>query len=107
MMDQYVNENLNRLEQAIGYSFQNRSLLDEALTHRSFINEAGGCGIADNERLEFFGDAVIDFFLSHLLLEHFPGSREGELSKIRASLVREETLAGLANDIDMGSFLKL
>ena len=106
-MDRQLDENLTMLEKAIGYSFRNRRLLDEALTHRSFINEAGGDGVADNERLEFFGDAVIDFFLSHLLLEHFPGSREGELSKIRASLVREETLASLASAIDLGSCLKL
>lgn len=102
-----MNENLTNLEKTIGYSFRNRGLLDEALTHRSFINEARGGGVADNERLEFFGDAVIDFFLSHLLLKHFPDSREGELSKIRASLVREETLASLASAIDLGSCLKL
>ena len=64
-----------------------------ALTHRSFLNEAEEKGIRDNERLEFFGDAVIDFFLSNVLLERFPDSREGELTRIRASLVGEENLA--------------
>ncbi len=77
------------------------------MTHRSFVNESAEKGGKDNERLEFFGDAVIDFFLSHLLLERFPGSREGELTRMRASLVGEENLANLARRIDLGNYLKL
>lgn len=101
------NDNLAELESAIDYRFTNRSLLDEALTHRSFLNEADEKGAKDNERLEFFGDAVIDFFLSHLLLERFPASREGELTRIRASLVGEENLGNLARRIGLGRYLRL
>ncbi|HEX8960465.1 MAG TPA: ribonuclease III [Geobacteraceae bacterium] len=101
------NDNVAKLESAIAYRFANRALLNEALTHRSFLNETEEKGIKDNERLEFFGDAVIDFFLSHLLLERFPASREGELTKIRASLVGEENLADLARRIGLGRYLRL
>lgn len=106
-MDTETNDIPTELESAIDYRFSDRGLLAEALTHRSFINEAGEQGARDNERLEFFGDAVIDFFLSHLLLERFPDSREGELTRIRASLVGEENLADLARRIDLGRHLKL
>lgn len=98
---------LTQLETAINYRFKNRRLLEEALTHRSFLNECGEKSVRDNERLEFFGDAVIDFFLSHTLLERFPASREGELTRIRASLVDEEGLALLAAGIGLGRHLRL
>ena len=98
---------LAELENELGYHFVNRDLLENALTHRSFLNECEEKGIRDNERLEFFGDAVIDFFLSNVLLERFPDSREGELTKIRASLVSEENLGSLARRIDLGKYLKL
>ena len=101
------NDNLGELEGAIGYAFSDRRLLHEALTHRSFVNESGNKSIKDNERLEFFGDAVIDFFLSDQLIIRFPESREGELTRIRASLVDEESLAQLATGIDLGRHLRL
>jgi len=66
-----------------------------ALTHKSFINEHRDEG-ADNERLEFLGDAVVDLAVSHRLMERFPGADEGELSKLRALLVNEESLARVA-----------
>ena len=100
-------ELLAALESAIDYRFADRSLLAEALTHRSFVNESGGTWVKDNQRFEFFGDAVIDFLLSRILLERFPRSREGELTKIRASLVDEASLASLAERIGLGACLRL
>ncbi len=94
------------LEGAIGYRFRNRELLFEALTHKSFVNEAEGRQEKDNQRLEFFGDAVIGLFVSAELLERFPTVGEGKLSKIRASLVDEETLAGLARRVMLGTYLR-
>jgi len=101
------NTNLAQLESSIGYTFNNPNLLDEALTHRSYLNESCGRAVKDNERLEFFGDAVLDFFLSQLLLERFPDSREGELTRIRASVVDEEALAIMAQSIGLGNHLRL
>jgi len=98
---------LNELEAVIGYRFGNRLLLEEALTHRSFLNEAGVAPVRDNERLEFFGDAILDFLISSMLLERFPDCREGELTRIRSSLVAEESLAHQARQIGLGSFLRL
>jgi ribonuclease-3 len=98
---------LMALETAINYRFGNRRFLEEAMTHRSFLNEAGDKAARDNERLEFFGDAVIDFFISGLLLERFPECREGELTRIRAALVAEESLALLARQIGLGRYLRL
>jgi ribonuclease-3 len=106
-MDDQRDDMLTELERAMGYSFINRSLLEEALTHRSFLNESGGQEIRDNERLEFFGDAAIDFFLSRTLLDRFPDSREGDLTRIRAALVGEESLGNLARKIGLGRYLRL
>jgi ribonuclease-3 len=95
------------LEEAIGYRFVNRALLAEALTHRSFVNEAREGGVKDNERLEFFGDAVLGLFVGRMLLERFPESREGVLARMKASLVGEETLASLAAALGLGRYLRL
>jgi len=104
-MDDKDNDRLTRVECALGYTFRDRALLEEALTHRTFVNEAGGG--KDNQRLEFFGDAVLDFLLSDLLLVRFPESREGELTRIRAALVDEGSLARIATGLDLGSGLRL
>ncbi len=106
-MKSEIDDTLMGLETAIGHRFGNRRLLEEAVTHRSFLNEAGDKSARDNERLEFFGDAVIDFFVSGMLLERFPECREGELTRIRAALVAEESLAFLARQIDLGRYLRL
>jgi ribonuclease III len=103
--DSNDHDTLSRIERALGYTFQSRALLEEALTHRTFVNEAGGG--KDNQRLEFFGDAVLDFLLSDLLLVRFPTSREGELTRIRAALVDEGSLARIAVGLDLGSCLRL
>lgn len=106
-MDNANDDILLDLSLAMGYTFKDRELLCQALTHRSFVNEAGDKSVKDNERLEFFGDAVIDFYLSDQLYRRFPESREGELTRIRASLVDEESLALLARRLDLGRYMRL
>ncbi|QXE88982.1 ribonuclease III [Geomonas subterranea] len=103
-MNEMQEKPLAGLEARIKYRFVNRELLDEALTHRTYVNEAGG---KDNQRLEFFGDAVLDFLLSDLLLRRFPESREGELTKIRAALVDEVSLGRIAAELELGASLRL
>lgn len=99
---------LEELEAEIGYCFTNRKLLVEALTHRSYVNEARIPGMLDNQRLEFFGDAVLGLLISSRLLTLLPVSAEGNLSRRRASLVDAETLAGIAADrIHLGRYLLL
>jgi len=93
------------LEERIGYCFRNRALLDEALTHRSARNESSGRTARDNERLEFLGDAVLGLMIASLLLERFPDKREGDLSRLRASLVGEAPLARLARSLGLGNYL--
>ncbi|HJV65893.1 MAG TPA: ribonuclease III [Geomonas sp.] len=104
-MDNKNEDNLETLEDRVGYRFRNRALLEEALTHRTFVNETGAG--KDNQRLEFFGDAVLDFLLSDMLLLQFPSSREGELTRMRAALVDEMSLATIAAALDLGSWLRL
>jgi ribonuclease-3 len=98
---------LEELESEIGYRFVNNKLLLEALTHRSFVNEARAPGMLDNQRLEFFGDAVLGLLISSRLLERLPVSSEGDLSRRRASLVDAESLAVLAEKIHLGRYLLL
>ncbi|WP_224983193.1 ribonuclease III [Geomonas agri] len=103
-MNQKQDDTLAGLEARIKYRFSNPELLQEALTHRTYVNEAGG---KDNQRLEFFGDAVLDFLLSDLLLRRFPESREGELTKMRAALVDEVSLGRIAAELELGASLRL
>jgi ribonuclease-3 len=84
----------------LGYEFKRPKLLQQALTHRSYAAE-------HNERLEFLGDAILGCIIAKHLYCHNPQLSEGELSRLRSSLVREETLAALAQQIDLGSYLKL
>ena len=102
-----VPDRVTSLETRIGYGFIDRRLLEEALTHRSYLNEAGGKGTPCNERLEFFGDAVLSLFVSKMLLELFPMDNEGKLSRLRASFIDEASLAALAESLDLGSALTL
>lgn len=102
-----MNDTLAGLEAVIDYRFVDRALLEEALTHRSFANEAADRGMRDNERLEFFGDAILAFCVSRELLAHFPASSEGELTRARAVLVDERSLAAIADEIGLGSHLRL
>jgi len=98
-------DNYTRLEKAIGYRFHDRTLLEEALTHRSRANEVQG--EADNQRLEFFGDSILGFLISHLLYTRFPDAREGELTQMRAALVDESRLSAIALGFGLGSYLQL
>lgn len=95
------------LQEKLGVPIVNDEVALAALTHKSFVNEHRGEGLQDNERLEFLGDAVIDLAVSHRLMERFPGAREGELSKIRASVVDEAGLARNARELDLGRLLRL
>lgn len=88
------------LSDALGYSFRDPAHLERAITHRSYAN-------AHNERLEFLGDAVIGFVVAEVLFLQQQSASEGDLSRLRASLVREAALAGIARDLDLGSILKL
>jgi ribonuclease-3 len=98
---------LTDLELEIGYSFRSRALLDRALTHRSFANERADEGCRHNEALEFLGDSVLGFVVSAWLLDRFPDQPEGKLSKMKAYMVSEISLAELAESIDLGRFIRL
>ena len=93
------------LEKRLNYTFADRRWLREAMTHRSFANEAVPEEVADYERLEFLGDAVLDLVASRCLLREFPDAREGELTRLRAEVVAEPCLAGLARTLDLGRCL--
>jgi ribonuclease-3 len=94
-----------RFEKIIGYSFRDRTLLEEALTHRSRSNEIQGD--LDNQRLEFFGDSILGFLISNLLFSRFPDAREGELTHMRAALVDEARLSAIALELGIGAYLEL
>jgi ribonuclease-3 len=95
------------LEDRIGVTFRDRALLAEALTHSSFANEQSGDRPADNERLEFLGDAVLGFVVGDALFRENPGSDEGQLSRIRAFLVSSANLVGYAEKFELGDYLRL
>jgi ribonuclease-3 len=106
-MNQERIEALRTLERRLGYRFEDIGLLDNALTHRSFVNENSTLPCKDNERLEFLGDAVLELTVSDILMKKFPDYAEGELSKLRASVVNEQPLAELARHFGIGECLLL
>jgi ribonuclease-3 len=93
------------LESILGVHFQDPTLLRLALTHRSYIYEAAGEGQTSNERLEFLGDSILALVSADFLYRAFPHLTEGELTDVRAVLVRTETLARFARDINLGNYL--
>ena len=97
---------MNDLQAAIGYTFNDTALLTEALTHSSYAHEQHK-NMKYNERLEFLGDAVLSIVVSDYIYKHCPELPEGELTKLRASLVCERSLFDFANQIDLGSYLRL
>lgn len=97
--------NLEKFQEQIGVRFDNADLLRQALTHRSYVNEHPDKGLPDNERMEFLGDAVLDFVTAALLYEEYPNMPEGELTRLRAALVRTESLAELAVECGLGDVL--
>jgi ribonuclease III len=95
-----LSRSYDRLEELLGYRFARRELLETALTHRSF-------GKTNNERLEFLGDSVLNFVVAHLMFERFPEADEGQLSRLRAHLVKGAALAVLARRFHLGEYLLL
>jgi len=93
------------LEETLGVHFQDSTLLHMALTHRSYIYETQGEGLSSNERLEFLGDSILAFVSTDFLYRTFPDLSEGELTDVRAILVKTETLANFAQDIQLGTFM--
>ncbi len=96
---------MTELEQNLDYEFHNRALLENALCHSSYANEKHVAG-GSNERLEFLGDAVLSLVVADYLYEHFTNRPEGELTKLRASLVCEKTLCCFSKELNLGRFLK-
>lgn len=100
-------DELAKLETRLGYPFEDKSLLMEALRHSSWVNEHFREDLRDNERLEFLGDAVLSLIIGQLLMQKRPEMREGDLSRTRAKLVNEHQLADLSRQLDLGRFLML
>ncbi|HUW08949.1 MAG TPA: ribonuclease III [Anaerolineae bacterium] len=88
-------------------AFRDKSLLIRALTHRSYLNEHPESLVDDNERLEFLGDAVLDFMVGEFVFDRFPDLAEGDLTNLRAALVRREALARFALQLELGSYLRM
>ncbi len=99
-------ERMRNVEEAIGWEFSNQSLLRDALTHRSYLNETKE-ERPSNERLEFLGDSVLGLIVTDYLYHRFPKLTEGELTNLRSALVRTETLAGFSRQINLGTNLFL
>lgn len=91
---------MQQLEKSLNYQFKDRELLKQALTHRSYASQ-------HNERLEFLGDGVLNFVVAALLFEQFQRIDEGDLSRVRASLVKQDTLAQLAQQLHIATYLRL
>ena len=102
-----TDEDLSRFEKVLGYTFRDRALLVQALTHSSFVNEQKINKKPDYERLEFLGDAVLEMISSAYLYRTFPDKKEGEMSKIRASLVCEGALAFDARQLGIREYIQL
>lgn len=98
---------IKHLETIIGQTVKKPGLIEEAMTHRSFLNEAGKGTVLSNERLEFLGDAILQEWVSRAIFNRFPHLDEGKLTSIRTHLVRTETLAKLASQISLNAYLRL
>ena len=97
---------MKTLEEKLGYTFQNRALLENALTHSSCANESRG-KLQSNERLEFLGDSILGMVVAEHLYRNHPDLPEGELTRTRAALVCEESLVEVAKELGLGNYLKL
>lgn len=102
-----MNRDVKELQTRIGITFRKVELLRQAFTHSSYVNEHRIAGHKDNERLEFLGDAVLELTVSEFLYDTYPGRSEGELTKLRASIVCEPSLVTFAEDLDFGAFVLL
>jgi len=100
-------KNLSNIEEKIGIRFKDKNVLKRAFVHRSYLNEASENGLRSNERLEFLGDAVLEFVSSEYLFLKYPDFAEGKLTSIRSILVCTRTLAEVADELDLGEYLFL
>ncbi len=98
---------IKELEEAIGYRFHNISLLQNALAHSSYANERWHNGLLSNERLEFLGDSILGMLVAEYLFRSFPDRPEGDLTRMRADMVCEKTLASVADTLNLGKHLLL
>jgi len=103
----HTEDNLKKLESILGFSLNNPNLLKNAFIHRSYLNENKAFKGSSNERLEFLGDAILSAIVSQFLYAKLPKSQEGQLTQVRAALVRTETLAKLSRRLNLGSYLYL
>ena len=94
-------------EQKIGVEFKDKNLLQQSLTHRSYLNENRDIKSGHNERLEFLGDAVLELVITHYLYDKYPQKNEGDLTSIRSALVNAQTCSQVANNLEVNDFLLL
>lgn len=106
-MNNYIQKDISSFEKKLGYNFKDKSLVLTAITHSSYANEHHLEKKCCNERLEFLGDALVDMIAGEYLFVNLPESQEGVLSKKRASVVCEQSFAGIAEKIDLGKYLLL
>tara|TARA_B100000401_G_C52777426_1_gene706436 strand:- start:632 stop:1342 length:711 start_codon:yes stop_codon:yes gene_type:complete len=106
-IDILENNNLELLQSKLGVKYDNTEKLVEALTHNSFVNESKKEEINSNERLEYLGDAVLQLIVSELLFELQPNKSEGDMTIMRSHIVRKETLADAAKNLDLGKWLRV
>jgi len=102
-----MHRNLKQLQSALNITFRKPELLRQAFTHSSYVNEHRVGNYKDNERLEFLGDAVLELTVSEYLFDTYPERSEGELTKLRASIVCEPSLVGFAEELDFGAYVLL
>ncbi len=100
-------EKYSEFEKKFNLNFNNKGLLEQAFTHRSYINENKGLGLEHNERLEFLGDAVLELVITKFLFQKYPETKEGVLTAYRSSLVRTESISAAAREMGMNDLLKL
>lgn len=102
-----MENNLALLQERIGYQFKDLKLLEQAVTHRSYLNEHPDWPTGHNERLEFLGDAVLELVVTEYLYEHYPQDPEGEMTNWRAALVNANTLSVITNEFDLNASILL
>ena len=98
-------KNLTKLENTIGYKFKKKKILITALTHKSKDNKKAAT--ESNQRYEFLGDAVLELVITRYLFDHYPKMEEGDLTKIRSSAVKQDTLVEIANQISIGDYISM
>jgi ribonuclease-3 len=98
---------LSKLQDSIGYTFSDQKLLQQAVTHRSYLNENPAWPVGHNERLEFLGDAVLELVVTEYLYEHYPDQPEGEMTNWRAALVNAIMLSEISHEFDLNAYMLL